>query len=300
VPTEQAKTHKTEVIAPKQKAPPKVDGYVKNRDRSTQAPLGNRIEAGVSVSAQVRGNIHMRATAWVDPRSTAGSGNNVGLEISVGGKRRSNDYRMEVTHGPPIAAGDRFDQARQAALTGAFSGMAVGSIMTTGRLPPDFVARNALMRLSPTPPNASQKVTKTGYTSRIPSSAEKAYESFVSDPVGAFGSAGLKLRPAPDRLTSGARFFIEDRGPPPAWAPCQANVDAVNRTVMIATLDGHPIRGTNHFQCTDDGKGGCVLTQHSEFQGSSPLVEIGKKMGAIDRQHQIWENLHRHVFDVNE
>ena len=214
---------------------------------------------------------------------------------AAGGKKIDNGFNIALSGGDPVATGSFLNQTKQGLITADLGLRAGMSIVSGGRLPPDFV-KNALLRsLDRIPPIEGQPTAKAVYTSHAKCAPKTAYDQFVKNPGELFGAAGLKLRPPVTELKDGARTFIEDKGPPPVWAPVEFKLDPKNNKVTVTTLDGHPLRGTNEFHFKSDGKGGTNFVQTSHFQGSSPLVELGKKTGAIDRQHGIWEAIHQNI-----
>ena len=126
----------------------------------------------------------------------------------------------------------------------------------------------------------------------------KVFQHFVDNPGAVFGAAGLTIRHGTEKLTDGARVQLQDKGPPPVWLPIEVKLDPKNNKISITTLDGHAFRGTNNFSFEADGKGGTKITQESRFQGSSPLIEVGKQLGAIDKQHAAWKAVHQHFFSA--
>ena len=164
----------------------------------------------------------------------------------------------------------------------------------------DAYARQHLRFLNASPPIQGAPTSLTDYTSSIPGvSPEKVYAYFVRNPGAVFESAGIQVRPATGALTDGAKLFLEEKGPPPVWAPITVSLEPGKNTLHITTLDGHPLRGTNRFVFQDDGQGGTRLRQYSAFQGSSPATEVGMKlMDPIERQHGIWRSVHAHLHDA--
>ncbi|MGA9520122.1 MAG: hypothetical protein WBV82_01580 [Myxococcaceae bacterium] len=211
-------------------------------------------------------------------------------------KKVAHSFKMDSKNVPPKAAGSAKEQAKQLALTIVQTEMAAASIVSGGKAPLDSVLKAALKILGTTPPIKGAHTSTTDYTSNLPGSPAKAFDYFVNNPKAVFGAAGLKIRPDTKKLTDGARLFLEDKGPPPVFAPIQVKLDKKKREIRITTLDGHPLRGTNVFSFTAGKNGTTKLVQKSQFQGSSPLVKVGVTLtGAIERQHEIWKKVHGHL-----
>jgi hypothetical protein len=209
----------------------------------------------------------------------------------------SNDFRMVISGANPTPqAGGFFEQLRQASHLLGLQGYAGDSVSSGGRRPPDTAVEAKLRSLKLTPVVSGPK-TSIDYSSTIPgTSAQKLYERFVANPSEVFGAAGLKLRPAAP-LSQGARVMIEDKGPPSTWMPVEARLDPARREITFHTLDGHPLRGTNSFRFTDDGKGGARIDQRSIFQYSSLAARVGGGLfDGSERQHKTWESVHAHLF----
>lgn len=222
------------------------------------------------------------------PRCLPRPGEGNGFDFAVGGAF------------PPQPTGNLREQAKQGAFTVAQSEAAAASQLLGGGAAVDAYARQHLRVLDPSPPIAGAPTSLTDYTSAIPGvPAEEAYTAFVRNPQALFGAAGISLRPATATLADGAKLFLEEKGLPPVWAPIQVRLDPEHRTVHITTLDGHPLRGTNRFVFDDDGQGGTRLRQYSAFQGSSPATTVGLKlMDPIERQHEIWRDVHARLHDM--
>jgi hypothetical protein len=214
------------------------------------------------------------------------------------GPRVDNGFKIELQGGDPVATGSALNQAKQSVRTTQLGAYAGASVSTAGKMPPDFVASSTLSSLDAMPPIAGEPTAKAVYTCNASCPPKKAYEAFTKRANEMFAAAGLKLRPELKELKDGARAFIEDAGPPPVWAPVTFKLDPEKNKVTITTLDGHPLRGTNEFEFRPGEKGGTRLVQTSHFQGSSPLVEVGKASGAIDRQHGIWDAVHQFIANV--
>ncbi len=241
------------------------------------APAGSRVEV-------FRGG---PPASVPGPRCGPRTGEGNGFDLAVGGAF------------PPKPMGNLREQAKQAALTAGQSQAAAASLLLGHSAAVDDFARGHLLLLQPSPPIQGAPTSLTDYTSRIPGVApEAAWAYFVKNPGPVFESAGIQLRPAARALRDGSRLFLEEKGPPPVWAPITVRLEPEARTVHITTLDGHPLRGTNRFVFEDDGEGGTRLRQYSAFQGSSPATTVGLKlMDPIERQHDIWRSVHAHLHD---
>lgn len=220
------------------------------------------------------------------PERQPGEGN--GFEFGLGGVF------------PPQVAGNLAEQLRQGGLTAAQAEAAAASLLLGDSAAMDAYARKHLEFLSPNPPIEGAPTSLTDYQSTIPGASPKAvFEHFVKNPAAVFGAAGLEIKPAITELKDGAQVFLQDKGPPPVWAPITIRLDPENHAIHITTMDGHPLRGTNRFLFQDDGHGGTTLRQYSAFQGSSPATTIGLKlMDPIERQHDIWRSVHAHLHDT--
>ena len=228
-----------------------------------------------------------------------GADGNVRINAHVAVGTPDNGFGYTATNIDPIpVGGTAWQQTVQGAMMVGLADDAVQHSVSGGRLPPDFLLRAILKNHEPTPPIATDPIATTDYTSTIPGVCPReAYATFVNDPTGVFGAAGLDIRPPVNRLTNGAKLFLHDGGPPPVFAPIQVELDPANNTVRITTLDGHPLRGTNNFQFTSDGNGGTRILQESTFQLSSMAGKIGELLGAVNRQHEIWQSVHQQIFD---
>ncbi len=200
---------------------------------------------------------------------------------------------------PPQVAGSLQEQVRQGLLTATQAEAATASLLLGGGAMVDAYARGHLQALLPSPPLPGQPTSLTDYTSSIPGAKPEAvFEYFVQNPAAIFGAAGIVVRPAVSQLADGASLFLEERGPPPVWAPITVHLDPTTRSVHITTLDGHPLRGTNRFVFEEDGQGGTSVRQFSAFQGSSPATVVGLKLlDPIERQHDIWRQVHGHLYE---
>lgn|SRR5215217_857239 len=222
------------------------------------------------------------------PRCGPRTGGSNGFDFAVGGSF------------PPRPMGSVREQLKQGAFTLAQSEAATASLVMRGGSVVDAYARGHLRLLEPSPPIQGAPTSLTDYTSALPGvPPEVAWAYFVRNPGPVFESAGIRLQPATVALTDGAKVFLEEKGPPPVWAPVAFQLEAGTRTVHITTLDGHPLRGTNRFVFEEDGAGGTRLRQYSAFQGSSPATSVGLKlMDPIERQHDIWRGVHAHLHDT--
>jgi|GEM_PF-2262854 len=201
---------------------------------------------------------------------------------------------------PPRPTGNLMEQLRQGALTVAQSEAAALSQVMGDSTAIDAYARAHLDHLKPSPPFQGAPTSLTDYTSALPGVApEQAYAYFVRHPAAVFEAAGIRIRPATASLVDGAKLFLEEKGLPPVWAPITVRLEPGANTLHITTLDGHPLRGTNRFVFEGDGQGGTQVRQYSAFQGSSPATTVGMKlMDPIERQHEIWREVHAHLHDV--
>ncbi|WP_338865786.1 hypothetical protein [Myxococcus stipitatus] len=201
---------------------------------------------------------------------------------------------------PPRPTGSVREQMRQGAFTLAQSEAATASMVMGGGGFVDAYARGHLRLLEPNPPIEGAPTSLTDYTSALPGvTPEAAWAYFVGNPGAVFESAGIRLKPATGSLSEGAKVFLEEKGPPPVWAPVSFRLEAATNTVHVTTLDGHPLRGTNRFVFESDGAGGTRLRQYSAFQGSSPATSVGLKLlDPIERQHEIWRSVHAHLHDT--
>lgn len=272
-------------------------GLVESEGTTTSLPPGRTAPSRPTASTppastvEVYRGVEGRAKEDVivtGPRSgpMAGAGNK--FDYAIGGSF------------PPKPTGNLAQQTKQLMLTGMQSEAATASLLIGGGAPLDAYARQHLRHLDASPPIQGAPTSLTDYTSAIPGVApEKAYAYFVRNPGAVFESAGIQVRPAVKSLTDGAKLFLEEKGPPPVWAPITVHLEPEKNTVHITTLDGHPLRGTNRFVFQDDGQGGTRLRQYSAFQGSSPATEVGMKlMDPIERQHDIWRSVHAHLHDT--
>lgn len=212
-----------------------------------------------------------------------------------------NDFDFAVGGAfPPRPTGNVREQMKQGALTVAQSEAAAASLLLGKGTVVDAYARGHLRLLDPSPPLEGAPTSLTDYTSVLPGVApEVAWDYLVRNPGPVFEAAGIRLQPATGALADGAKVFLEEKGPPPVWAPVTFRLEPEKHTVHITTLDGHPLRGTNRFVFEDDGAGGARLRQYSAFQGSSPATSVGMKlMDPIERQHDIWRSVHAHLHDT--
>ncbi|NVJ27720.1 hypothetical protein HUW62_41570 [Myxococcus sp. AM011] len=213
----------------------------------------------------------------------------------------SNDFDFAVGGSfPPRPMGSVREQMKQGAFTLAQSEAATASLALMGGSVVEAYARGHLRLLEPSPPIQGAPTSLTDYTSALPGvPPEAAWAYFVRNPGPVFESAGIRLQPPTGTLADGAKVFLEEKGPPPVWAPVAFQLEAKTLTVHITTLDGHPLRGTNRFVFEEDGAGGTRLRQYSAFQGSSPATTVGLKlMDPIERQHDIWRGVHAHLHDT--
>lgn len=222
------------------------------------------------------------------PRCGPRTGESNGFDFAVGGSF------------PPRPTGNVREQMKQGAFTLVQSEAATASLLMKGGSVVDAYARGHLRLLEPSPPIQGAPTSLTDYTSALPGvPPEVAWGYFVRNPGPVFESAGIRIQPSTVALTDGAKVFLEEKGPPPVWAPVSFRLEAETNTVHITTLDGHPLRGTNRFVFEDDGEGGTRLRQYSAFQGSSPATAVGLKlMDPIERQHDIWRGVHSHLHDT--
>ncbi|AKF82144.1 hypothetical protein MFUL124B02_25730 [Myxococcus fulvus 124B02] len=212
-----------------------------------------------------------------------------------------NDFDFAVGGAfPPRPTGNVREQMKQGALTVAQSEAAAASLVMGSGAVVDAYARGHLRLLDPSPPLTGAPTSLTDYTSVLPGVApEVVWDYLVRNPGPVFEAAGIRLQPATGSLVDGAKVFLEEKGPPPVWAPVTFRLEPGKSTVHITTLDGHPLRGTNRFVFEDDGAGGTRLRQYSAFQGSSPATSVGMKlMDPIERQHDIWRSVHAHLHDT--
>ncbi len=212
-------------------------------------------------------------------------------------KKVAQNATTKKTNVPPKPAGSAAEQFRQADSTVAMSKNAGLSIASGGKLPSNDFLKAQLRSLGTTPPLKGAYTSRIDYTSNLQSSPAKAYAYFVNNFEAAFKAGGLKLRPAPKKLTDGARMFMQQAGAPPLFLPVVVKLDPKKREVRITTLDGHPLRGTNVFSFTAGNNGTTKLVQKTTFQGSSPLTVFGAKFaGALERQHAVWKDIHAHLY----
>lgn len=218
-------------------------------------------------------------------------------------------YSLTNPSAAPTAQGALSDQATQAYYLSKWAGLASAS---HAGAPVDALAPSELAALKAIPPNLGSPTEFVTYTSHLKNvSANDAFAYFVGNADQWFGASGITLHPKTAGLTDGARLFLQEPGvTPPVWAPIEVHLDPTNRTVRITTLDGHPLRGVNQFSFSDDGRGGCDITQSSAFQLSSFAAEQGSSVMSklaregvpgvqdpIVRQHQIWEAAHANIAD---
>jgi Proprotein convertase P-domain len=202
-------------------------------------------------------------------------------------------------HYPPVAAGGILTQLKQAAATAQLALSAAASVASGGRAPPDFAVASKLRSLSVASlTDDSDKVTQSDYFSQLAGvKPEQAYEYFVNNPGAIFGSADVKVRPATAKLQDGQRLMLEQAGSPSVWFPIEVRLDPAKKQINIATLDGHPLRGTNQFTFADDGQGGTRVNQLTRFQLTSKAVELGMGADDLQRQHSTWEQAHKTLFE---
>jgi hypothetical protein len=211
-----------------------------------------------------------------------------GFHISMGGRN------------PPVAAGGFFEQLKQAANTARLALLASRSISSGGRDPSDFEVVSKLRSLGLMLPTSDvRSITHSDYFSQLPGvSPDRAYTFAVGNPGAMFAAGGMKLRPEPHGpLRDGQRLMIESKGPPNVWMPVEVRLDPARREIRIATLDGHALRGTNHFQFTSDGQGGTRVNQPTSYQLSSKAVELGFDDSKLQLQHDTWRKVHQFLFD---
>jgi hypothetical protein len=175
------------------------------------------------------------------------------------------------------------------------SAMAAVHLASGGRFPAreDVQATLGSLRLQGVDPGAP--LTTADYESHVKGvSPEALFGALVKDPGRFFQAAGLAARPGLEGLRHGARFFLEDKGPPPVWAPVEVSLDAEARRVRLSCLEGHPLRGHNEFHLQPDGQGGTRVVQHSAFQGGFlPVTALGAHvLGMEERQKEIWRAVH--------
>ncbi|MCE9674043.1 hypothetical protein LY474_40260 [Myxococcus stipitatus] len=256
---------------------------------STMAREPQRASSGAEASTvEVFRGAAPRATPQAGPRCGPRKGEGNGFDFAVGGSF------------PPRPTGNLREQMRQGAFTLAQSEAATASLVMRGGAAVDAYARGHLKMLEPSPPIPGAPTSLTDYTSSMPGvTPEAAFHYFVKNPGPVFASAGIRLQPETASLKEGAKVFLEEKGPPPVWAPVTFHLEPEAKTVHITTLDGHPLRGTNRFVFEDDREGGTRLRQYSAFQGSSPATSVGLKlMDPIERQHDIWRSVHAHLHDT--
>lgn len=200
---------------------------------------------------------------------------------------------------PPVAAGGFLTQLKQSAATAQLALSAAESVLTGGSRPPDFAVASKLRSLSVTDLTSdSDKVTQADYFSQIAGvKPDQVYDSFVNNPGAIFGSADIKVRPATGKLQDGQRLMLEQAGTPSVWFPIEVRLDPSRKQINIATLDGHPLRGTNQFTFADDGQGGTRVNQLTRYQLSSKAVELGMGADDLQRQHNTWEQAHKTLFE---
>jgi subtilisin-like proprotein convertase family protein len=220
---------------------------------------------------------------------------------ATGARPRPTDNEFRSTVGgmyPPVAAGSFFTQLKQARILTQLSLSAQASVASRGMTPSDFEVRAKLRSLDVMlPTQEATRTTRHDFSSRIEGVApEKAYEHFVQNPGQVFGAADLKVRPGVGRLEHGQRLMLEAPGSPSVWFPVEVRLDPAQRTIGILTLDGHPLRGTNDFSFTSDGRGGTRVEQLTRYQLSSKAAELGMDAAALRRQHDTWQKVHAHFF----
>ncbi|MGQ0508716.1 MAG: SRPBCC family protein [Myxococcaceae bacterium] len=217
-----------------------------------------------------------------------------------------NHFDIPTGVAAPDPAGSLREQTWQAAKLYEMGALAITSkAQQQLGTSPDALAARSLNSLDRNPPLANEPAERSLYTSNIPGADPRtAYEYFVNHPNELFQAAGIQVFPSTSAFTQGGRVMLEEPGvTPPVWAPIEVELDEKNNRVRIHTLDGHPLRGTNEFTFSDDGQGGTNVTEKSDFQESSfvanhagaAMSKLGKD--PIERQHEIWNNVHAHLAD---
>lgn len=208
----------------------------------------------------------------------------------------ANNFKVGIEGPDPIlmVGGDSEEQLRQGACTAALS------LAQTGPRS-DSLIQSELDKLKPNPPQGTDgvDVTHVVYQSHIPeASAEMAYRHFIDEPGAVFAAANLTILPKADQLKDGAKYLLELHQTPPAWLPIQVHLDPVKHSITIDTLDGHALRGHQTFTFTNDGRGGCILTQDAHYQISSKMIDVVQRVESVaNTQHDGWVNAHREIYD---
>lgn len=213
----------------------------------------------------------------------------------------ANDFKVGIEGPDPnLAVGGSYeDQAYQAARTTQLGGFA--NLPKNESLFSDQAINHLLDGLKPNPPEGRDgvDVTHVVYQSHIPgSTAALGYDHFVSQPNEVFAAANLKIMPHTGKLADGAKYMLELDGTPKAWLPIQIHLDEAKHSIMVDTLDGHALRGHQTFTFTNDGKGGCVLTQDAHYQVSSPMIGALQHFESVaNAQHDGWVLAHREIYN---
>lgn len=101
-------------------------------------------------------------------------------------------YSIDNPNAQPTAQGSAAEQARQAAVLGAWSYAAAVNAAKLG----DFEALALLEHVKPTPPDVSKQTEYVNYTSTLKGvSAKDAFDYFKKHPQDWFGAAGITLHP---------------------------------------------------------------------------------------------------------
>lgn len=211
-----------------------------------------------------------------------------------------NHFRMQGWNDRPQVAGHLADNLKQSMATAK-----LGLWAAQHALHPDKSAslkklKGMLKAMAPNPPLAGNKPTFHEYRSHIPhAKAQDVFNYFCEHPAAAFGAAGLRLHPAPQRLEHGTRFAIEYASFPGLLSPVAVQLDPDTRTVRLQTLDGHFFRGANQFQFQDDGQDGVLIKQTMLFQGNSVVTDIGMIGDLETKVQQLnWTRVHAHLFEA--
>lgn len=157
-----------------------------------------------------------------------------------------------------------------------------------------IVARSLLATSRVAPVAHPDTAAHARYDSKLKNvTADDAFRFFVSHLRDVFASARLTILPAGVELRDGARFLLDEAGPPPMLLPLEVRIDEAKRSVSFLCLTGHPFAGENRFRFVPSKSGRSTLVQQqSIFEGTSPMIWLGQAMGAMGRQTDAWRSVH--------
>jgi hypothetical protein len=206
-----------------------------------------------------------------------------------------NGFTFRHSAGHVEAQGSVAAQLWSGAVFAQQSAMAEVHLRSGGRFPSREDIQAVLGSLGLQPVDKDAPISTADYDSHVKGAPPDAvFAAFVNEPRRFFQAAGLSARPGVDGLRDGARFFLEEKGPPAVWAPVEVRLDPEGHRVRLNCLDGHPLRGHNEFHFAPDGQGGTLVRQRSVFQGNFlPVTALGTHvLGIEERQKEIWQRVH--------